>query len=205
MAQQINLYSPILMAPKRYFSAWAMAQALALLVVGLALLGLWTFASTVSLRREMVSSGSTYDSEKQRLNAALAARPFADKDPSALAQELGQVQRELGERRRLLDQLAPSASEASRRSDLLRWIAQTVPEPVWLTDVHLLEGKLTLTGNTLQPDALRNWLTRLPEHPLLAGQKLVAVRIEHNDSPGAAGADAWSFQVTSSRGEGEAR
>jgi Tfp pilus assembly protein PilN len=209
MAQQINLYSPILMAPKRYFSALAMVRSLAVLVLGLALLGMWSMSTTAALRRELASSGVTYNSEKKRLNAALGARPDggkdADKDAGALTQELAQTQRLLTERQRLLDQLAPSASEASRRSELLGWMAQTVPEPVWLSDVHLVDGRLTLTGNTLQPDALRLWLDRLAQHPSLAGQKLYAAKIEHSDGPGPAGADSWSFQVTSARAEGEPR
>jgi Tfp pilus assembly protein PilN len=205
MAQQINLYSPILMAPKRYFSALAMVRSLAVLVVGLGLLGVWSMFTTAELRHELASSGVTYNSEKKRLNAALGARPDADKDASALTQELAQTQRLLSERQRLLDQLAPSAAEASRRSELLGWMAQTVPEPVWLSDVHLVEGRLTLTGNTLQPDALRQWLARLGQHPTLAGQKLYAAKIEHSDAAGSAGADSWSFQVTSARGEGEPR
>jgi len=203
MAQQINLYSPILMAQKRYFSAMAMAQSLAVLVAGLGLLGLWSVLTTATLRHELALSGTTYEGERQRLGAALASRPVVDKDASALMQELAQAERELAERQRLLDQLAPPASEANRRSELLRWIARTVPAPIWLSEVRLFEGRLTLTGHTLQPEALRPWLAQLAEQPSLAGQKLYAVKVEHSDSAAAAGADSWSFQVASSRAEGD--
>ena len=49
MAQQINLYSPILLAPRRYFSALAMVQSLAVLAVGLLALSLWSVNHTQGL------------------------------------------------------------------------------------------------------------------------------------------------------------
>ena len=54
MAHQINLYNPILLAPRRHFSALAMAQSLGLLVAVLAITSGWMALSDARLRREAI-------------------------------------------------------------------------------------------------------------------------------------------------------
>jgi Tfp pilus assembly protein PilN len=201
MAQQINLYSPILLAPKRYFSALAMAQALAALVVGLAGLSLWSVSHTQSLKRDLASATAADTAEQQRLQGALAARPAAPTNVSALEQELAQARKQLAEREALLASMrAPAPGNGISRSALLRLLAQTLPASAWLTEVKLEGGRVELAGATLQPEALRPWLDRLSAHPALAGQALEAVRVERRETDAGPGRESWAFRVVSGRG-----
>lgn len=200
MAQQINLYSPILLAPKRYFSALAMVQALAVLVVGLVGLSLWSISHTQNLRRDLASATAAGAAEQQRLQVALAARPAAPTNVSALEQELAQARKQLAEREALLASIStPAPGSGISRSALLRLLAQTLPASAWLTEVKLVDGRVELAGATLQPETLRPWLDRLSAHPAMAGQALEAVRVERREADAGPGRESWAFRVVSGR------
>ncbi len=204
MTQQINLYSPILLAPRRYFSARAMLLSLGVFALVLAAVCAWMLVSGSSLRRELQGSVQAQTAERERLTQALAARPAAP--GAALEQELAQQQQVLSARRALLDELTRGRTTAGRsHAAMLRMVAQTVPAAVWLTEIRLVEGRLELIGMTLQPEALRPWLVQLGKDALIADQRLAAVKLERVAAganppagrPLPAGAQAWAFQLLS--------
>ena len=204
MAQQINLYSPILLAPRRYFSALAMLQSLAVLAAGLVALSIWSVSQTQGLRRDLAAATAVDTAERLRLQLALAARPAGPSNLSALEQELAQARRLLVERQAVLASISTQAADSRvSRSTLLRLLAQTLPSSAWLTEVNLVDGRVELAGATLQPDVLRPWLDRLQANAALAGQALEAVMVERRDAPsgnpGSSGGESWSFRVVSGR------
>jgi Tfp pilus assembly protein PilN len=203
MAQQINLHSPILLAPRRYFSALAMVQALAALAVGLAGLCAWTLNSTQTLKRDLQSASAAHGAERQRLSGMLAQRPARASD-SAILQEVAAEERLLAERRRQRDGLMQGlALEGRSHSAWLRLLAQTVPGPVWLTEVKLGDKGVQISGQTRQPEALRPWLATLSGHPLAGGHAFAAVQVERGTA--ASGNELWSFQVAGGAPAGVAR
>ncbi len=201
MAHQINLYNPILLAPRRHFSARTMAQALGLLVGVLVIASGWMSLSDARTRREVQQSAQSQSAERDRLTQMLAARPVVS--GPALEQELAQAQQQLARRQRVLDELSRGRIVDGRsHSAVLQMVAQTVPAAVWLNEVRVVEGRLDLTGFTLQPDALRPWLGELARHPLTASQQLAAVKLERVDPSTASatppvGVSVWSFRLTS--------
>lgn len=205
MAQQINLFSPILLAPKRHFSAIAMVQALAVFGTVLVALCVWVVSSSAALRRDLQSTDLAQAGERQRLTQALAVPAAAS--GVALEQELAQGQQALAARRALLEALSQGRLvEGRSHAAMLRMVAQTVPPSVWLTDIRLVEGRLDLSGMSLQPEALRPWLAQLAQHPLTATQHLAAMKLERMTSTSALPAGAqplppstpvWSFQLVS--------
>jgi hypothetical protein len=191
MPQQVNLFNPILLAPKRYFSAAAMVQSLGALVVGLALLGGWTAAETRQLRAGLAASGAAHEAEKRHLDAALARLP-APRDRAALEQELAQSERALAEIRERLEALQGGPRGAPPAA-WLELIAATAPPPLWITELRLAGPRVELGGAMLQPEVLRPWLERLGRDPLAGDRGFVALRVEQGD--GAAG--VWTFHADS--------
>lgn len=178
MAQQINLLTPILLAPKRYFSAAAMAQALGLLLLGALLLGGWLLWQARQTRLSYQQIQAEAQTERQVLMDALMRLP-GNTDPAVLNQQLGQLQQGLQQRRQTLDELTRGQAQPGQsHSDLLRLLARSVPPPVWLTELRWSSGRLELQGLTLEPAALQPWVQQLAAHPLLKGQQLAAVNVE---------------------------
>jgi Tfp pilus assembly protein PilN len=181
MPQQINLLTPILLAPRRYFSALTLLQASALLVVVGVVAALWLQQRDRSAEAQHQAVLAQYANERQSLQVARAGLP-APVDAAVVQQQLQPLAAGNAERRALLQTLGTDAA-GQRNSDLLALIARSLPEAAWLTELRYAPGRVELVGGTLDTAVLRPWLGRLAAHPLLAGQELSALRVERLGAP----------------------
>lgn len=220
MAQQINLCTPILLTQKRYFSAQTMVQALAVfLVLGGTLCGYWVW----SLNTASEGFKKTLATQAQELESLQVAikQGKAGTGPleAALAKELQGYKLDMQQRQSRLEALQrglfrPGWGHAAR----LKLVAQSIPAQVWVTDLSADDNQLALTGFTLEPAALNDWVSKLAASPLLEGQRLSTVKVEHASAavlntlgaaaaPGAASAPVaaarpmWSFSLISALGK----
>ena len=208
MPQQINLSTPVLLAQKRYFSALAMLQTLvALVVVGGAVMayGTWSLRSAAS---DFKATTNAQAAELVRLRGALAASA-PDGSLKDLEQQLGAARGVLDERTRTLDELRRGLMPPGLgHSERLQLVAQSIPTSAWVTEVQAGPARFEVRGFTLEPSALNEWVAKLGQSPLLAGQSLRTVRVESVATalaqPGQARADAgaggrpvWSFTLGS--------
>ncbi|HLO93992.1 MAG TPA: hypothetical protein VK195_06725, partial [Burkholderiaceae bacterium] len=94
MAQQINLLTPILLKPRRHFTATAMVQALLLILVGSLLLAAWIHSRAGQRRLEFQARSQALQPDAGRHGAGdqgeQVAVPFAGALPAA-AQGLQQL------------------------------------------------------------------------------------------------------------------
>lgn len=185
MAQQINLLTPILLAPKRYFSALALLQATGLLVAAGVLATLWLQHRDRVAAAEHQTLLAQFATERQQLLVARANLP-APLDANAQQQQLQTLEMGNAQRQALLASLGSSSARQAgqRHSDLLAAVARSLPEPAWLEELHYTPGRLELAGGTLDTTVLRPWLGQLAAHPMLAGQELTALRVERLGAPG---------------------
>ena len=185
MPQQINLLTPILLAPKRYFSALTLLQATALLVAAGAASAFWLQHRERLALADHQALMAQYAAQRQQLMVARANLP-APLDANALQQQVQALEAGNGQRLALLGSLG---SESRRKpgqhhSDLLALVARSLPESAWLSELHYAPGRLELAGGTLNTAVLRPWLGQLAAHPLLAGQELSALRVDRLGAPG---------------------
>lgn len=211
MPQQINLCTPILLKQKRYFSARAMVQALALFVLGgAALCGYWVWslnAASDGFRQTL----AMHQGELERLRLALqASKAAAAPIEVARSAELATQRAELQQREQLLAELQQGLYRAGfGHSARLQLVAQSIPAQVWVTRISADSAQLGLSGYTLEPAALNAWIDRLGASPLLHGQRLAALKVEQRSlerpGPGAALPPAalqgsrpvWAFELVS--------
>lgn len=209
MAQQINLCTPILLAPKRYFSANTMAITLGVfLVLGGALCAAWVWnlgQATQAFRQSMASQTKQLDALRVAIAQSKAQATAAD---PALAAQLQTLRLTLTQRTQLRDALQQGLFEPGwGHSDRLALVARTIPAQAWVTEVKMDSGRLEVHGFTLEPSALNDWVEKLAIAPLTQGMKLSAVKVESAPLPAAlAPASAasaapqravWSFQLVS--------
>lgn len=212
-AQQINLLTPILLAPRRVFSALTLLQASGLmLLVGL-VTALWLQWQDRRAEAQHQALLAQFATEKQSLIVARAGLPTA-LDGAALRQQLQALEAGNDERRLLLQALGGDGSVERRNSVLLAWVARSLPETAWLNELRYAPGRLELVGGTLDTAVLRPWLAQLAAHPALAGQSLAALRVEKPGAPGnedgahallarggpvpaSGGLPVWAFRVVS--------
>ena len=196
MPQQINLFTPILLTQKRYFSAQAMALALMVfLALGgfLCAYGVWSLnASSEALKRELTARAT----ERELLQNAIKTRG-ANAAPSleTVLKGLIVAEGELQQREALLDELrrglvVPGGGHAAR----MRLVAQSIPAAVWITEILADDRQLEVHGFTGEPSTLNEWVARLGQSPLLKGQSLAAVKVERSVL---GEANLWAFSLLS--------
>lgn len=214
MAQQINLLTPILLAPKRYFSALTLLQATGLIVVAGVVTAFWLQHRDRQGERDHQSLLAQYATERQQLLVARANLP-APVDANAMQQQVQSLEAGNAQRQALLVSLGADGSRKAgqRHSDLLGLVARSLPDAAWLSELRYAPGRVELAGGTLDTAVLRPWLGQLAASPLLAGQELSALRVERLGAPGTEAAGSpllerstalaqsklpvWSFRVVS--------
>lgn len=191
MAQQINLFNPVFLKQKKYFSAVAMLQAL-----GLLLGGVMAFYGYV-----------LYESRSQARVATDAARQLA-----AQSAQVANLTREFspqGRSRQLQDEIARTATRLRQREELLsvlrtgglgnsagfaRYLTALARQSlggVWLTGFSISgdEIELVLSGRVLQPDLVPAYIRALNREEVMRGRRVSELRLtarEERDTAGTA-------------------
>lgn len=218
MPQQINLCTPVLLTQRRYFSARAMVQSLAVFVAlggALTAYGVWSLNSAASSMRSTLDLRAP---ELASLRSAIAkGTTAAQPGEMAVGQELQSARAQLLERQKMLAELRRGLMPPGQgHSARLLLLAQSIPSKVWITQVVADESQLEVRGFTEEPAALNDWLAKLAQSPLLLGQQLERVKVERVGTPAnpglaradqamaaagpvgvAAGRALWSFRLAS--------
>ncbi len=182
MAQQINLLAPILLTPKRYFSATTLVQAAAVLLVAAIAMAVYVDWADQRAARAHIEQLAQLDQERQALAVAVASQP-APADEAVLTQQLVALQKRNADQELVLRALGGLGDGEFKHSELLILLSRTVPEGVWLSDVSWRAGRLELKGGTVDTKTLRPWWSRLATHPLLSAHTLQSLRVEHINAP----------------------
>ncbi|MGM9515197.1 PilN domain-containing protein [Roseateles sp. DB2] len=178
MAQQINLLTPILLKPRRHFTAMAVVQSLGLILVGSLLLAGWIHGRADQRRAEFQQRLQALQSEQQALSRSLANLPAAT-DLKAIESQIAVLRQQRQAQGELLQSLKSGHQVAGERhSDFLALVASTVPASVWLQGLRWQSGQLELSGGTLDPAALRNWLAQLQTQALLHKVAMAELKLE---------------------------
>jgi Tfp pilus assembly protein PilN len=191
--QQINLYQPIFRRQRQVFSASAMLQATGVVAVALLLIyayGLW---QVTSLEAEAV--------QLEGREKAYAAQ-LAGLDPTSSQQRRSDIERQVAElNARLIEQQklvevlrSQPLGGTSGFSAHLTALARRHLDGLWLTKVRIRGAAhaLDLTGKTVRPDLVPDYLVNLGKEEALAGQKFGELKIERSED----GAEI-SFSVSS--------
>lgn len=214
MPQQINLCTPILLTQKRYFSAHTMAVALGvflLLGVGLCIAWIWNLDRASESFQQAVTLHAT---EVENLQSAIkrSKENAAPVDPTLLAQ-LTERRNVIAQREKLREALKEGIFRPGwGHSDRLTWVARSIPAPVWISEVRMDGARFEVSGFTLEPAALNEWVDKLSGSPLMQGLQLATVKVEKAAAsaiavPGTAASAAsapaaparavWSFNLVS--------
>ncbi len=200
MAQQVNLYLPILRKRKESFTGQTLAQALvAVLVGGGLLVGAWVW----NLQHASASLQQTLGAQANELaglrSALEATRASAGPVQAALTQELASQRAELQARQAVRDALSQGVLQVGQgHAARLRLLAQTIPAAAWVNSVKADNAVFDVAGQTLAPESLNGWLNQLAASPLLQGHTLSAIKVEAlTPAAGSGAAPVWSFSFVS--------
>ena len=190
MSQQINLYSPLFRKEKKIFSGVAMAQATALVVVGVLAFYAYVSLQTSLLEIRVVDSGQRVRAEIERLKV-YSASESPEVRTKALAEQKKKLEAALAERNRTAQALAESGLGRSEGySASLRALARLSMQGVWLTRVQFAgkDGEVAIAGRATHPELVASYLERLRREEALRGQAFSRLEIRRPAEKQGAGA-----------------
>jgi hypothetical protein len=172
VSQQINLFSPLFLKKKRYFSALTMVQALATVLVGsLAIYGF-------ELRQNATLERAVTENDRQlglhRVQLLQLSKELSPQGTSrALAEDVSQAEDRLQRRRALLADLQTGVGgNAEGFARYLEALArQTVPG-LWLTALELSPQRamLAIRGRALDSQLVPAYIRSLNREPAFSGK-----------------------------------
>ncbi|MES2948866.1 MAG: PilN domain-containing protein [Pseudomonadota bacterium] len=154
------------------------------LLFGGALCGAWVWnldQASESFKLSIAANQREVESLKSAIQRSRASA--APVDPALLAQ-LQAMRNTIAQREKLKEALAEGLFRPGwGHSDRLTWVARSIPAPVWITDVRMDGTRFEVTGFTLEPAALNDWVDQLSISPLMQGLKLATVKVENATAP----------------------
>jgi Tfp pilus assembly protein PilN len=200
MSQQINLFNPIFLKQKKYFSAVAMLQALGGLLVGCALMAAYAQYQVNSLSRESASSTVQLKSVQNQLGQVMAEYGPKPKSQS-LELQIQKAEAELNSIKKVFDILnRGDIGNTDGYSPYFRAFARQSMEGVWLTGLNLsgAGNEIGLQGRAIKPDLLPNYINRLKTETVMQGKSFGTLEIK---SPQTAPADRSASHENKASGD----
>ncbi len=179
MSQQINLYNPIFLQKRKYFSAVTMLQALGLLLGGI--LAFYGYALMESRALTRVAEDTRKQLQAQSEQVGRLTREFSPQGRSKLLEdELARATVRLKQREDLLSVLRTGG--LGNTDGFARYLGalarQTIPG-VWLTGFTISgdEAELRLSGRVLHSDLVPAYIRALNKEEVMRGRRVAELRL----------------------------
>ncbi len=180
MSQQINLFNPIFLKQKKYFSAVTMAQALGLILLGSALLSAYTNYRVTELAREADATTAQLASAQAQLNKLNAE--FGPRQKSALLeQQTKAAEREVAELKQVVDFLTKGEfGNTNGYSEYMRAFSRQIVPDVWLTGFTIsgAGSEIALQGRALKAELVPAYISKLRREAVLQGKSFAALEMQ---------------------------
>ncbi len=180
MSQQINLFNPIFMTQKKYFSAVTMLQALGLIIVGSALFYTYAAYQVNQLARQSAETAKRYTLEQNKLAGDLSEYS-PQKTTQLLESELRKLEAQATAQQNLVATLKSGAiGNTTGYSGYLRAFARQVVPGLWLSGFNI-EGdgaQISLQGGVLNPSLVPAYIQRLNREKIMQGKSFAALQMK---------------------------
>jgi hypothetical protein len=185
VSQQINLFNPVFLRKKKYFSSKTMGQALGILAIGV--LGFYGYAVVQSGRIASLAADVERQLGAEREQLGKLVKETGAGGPSKLLEEeIARVEARLKSGRELLSTLR--TGELGNTDGFSRYLtafARRALPGVWITGFTLGDGEndMVLRGRTLQAELIPAYIRALSKEDVMRGRKVVELRLSAHRSP----------------------
>ncbi|MFA6120267.1 MAG: PilN domain-containing protein [Sideroxydans sp.] len=179
MSQQINLFNPVFLKQKKYFSVVTMLQAMGLIVLGSMFFYGYAWYQVQKLDKQTQEITKRYESEQKRLiNYANEFSP--QKSQQLLNEELQVLETQAKLQSDLLNTLKSGAiGNTQGYSEYMRAFARQSVSGLWLTgfDINGDGAQMSIQGAASGPQLLPAYIQRLSQEPVMRGKSFAALRM----------------------------
>ena len=189
MSQQVNLFNPVFMKQKKYFSVSTMMQALMLILLGSALFYAYAVYQVKEMRQQSDETAKRYATDQARL-ASYANELSPQKSNQLLDDEVQRLEVQAKAQQELIQSLnAGVIGNAKGYSEYMRAFARQSLQGLWLTGFSISgdAAQMSLSGAALNPDLVPAYMQRLKREPAMRGKSFAALQMQqaaaNNDNP----------------------
>lgn len=180
MSQQINLFNPVFLKQKKYFSSTAMLQAILLLLVGFALLTGYAKYRVVNLRKEAAAAQAQLGVFEAQLTKAKVDFAPRAKSPT-LEAEIQQTETEMKSLKQVFSVLQNGDfGNTKGYSSYLAAFSRQIVDGIWLTGVSLAGAgnDIAIQGRALRAELVPVYMSRLKREPIMQGKSFGSLDIQ---------------------------
>lgn len=186
MSQQINLFNPIFLKQKKYFSVTTMLQALGLIVLGSALFFAYALYQVAQLSRQADEMGKRYAAEQTRLtNFTNEFSP--QQSGKQLEDELKQLEAQAAAQETMLNLLKSGAlGNTEGYSEYMRAFARQTINGLWLTAFDIVGdgAQMSLSGAVVSPQLVPAYIQRLGREKVMHGKTFSTLQMQQPKKDG---------------------
>lgn len=210
MSQQINLFNPIFMKQRKYFSLLAMLQALGMIIAGALFFYGYAIYQVGQLGKQVRESTAHYNAEQARL-ARFSAEFSPQQAGQLLQDEVQRLEKQVSEQSDLIETLKSGAvGNTTGYSEYMRAFARQVVPGLWLTGFTVIgdAAQIRLNGRVVSPELLPVYIQRLGKERVMQGKTFAALQMQQpkaDDGADVAGAPRYVEFVLNSSPDSEAR
>ena len=182
MSQQINLFNPVFLKQKKYFSVLTMLQALGLIVLGSALFYGYAVYQVGELSKQSEEMNKRFVSEQTRL--VNFTNEFSPQRTSQLLEaELNQLEAQAAAQNTLLTTLKSGViGNTEGYSEYMRAFARQSISGLWLTafDITGDGAQMSLSGAVLSPQLVPAYIQRLGKEKIMHGKMFSTLQMQQS-------------------------
>ena len=189
MSQQINLFNPIFMKQRKYFSLLAMLQALGMIIAGSLIFYGYAIYQVEQLNRQSQENTKRYNAEQLRLERYVAE--FSPQQSNQLLQvEVQRLEKQAAEQNELVETLKSGVlGNTIGYSEYMRAFARQVVQGLWLTGFKVTgdAAQISLSGGVVNPELLPAYIQRLGNERIMQGKTFSTLKMQQSKADEGAG------------------
>jgi cell division protein FtsL len=189
MSQQINLFNPVFLKQRKYFSLLAMLQALGLIVAGSLVFYGYAVYQVNQLSGQLEENTKRYKAEQARLASYVAE--FSPQQANQLLQdELQRLEKQTAEQSEIIETLKSGAvGNTTGYSEYMRAFARQVVQGLWLTGFKVTgdAAQISLSGGVVNPELLPAYIQRLGKERVMQGKTFSTLKMQQTKVDDVAG------------------
>jgi hypothetical protein len=186
MSQQINLFNPVFLKQKKYFSVTTMLQALGLIVLGSAVFYGYAIYQISQLSKQADEMGRRYTVEQTRLSNF--TREFSlEQSGRHMEDELKQLEAQASAQNSILNLLKSGAlGNTEGYSEYMRAFARQSIKGLWLTafDITGDGAQMSLSGSVVNPQLVPSYIQRLGKEKVMHGKTFSTLQMQQPKKDG---------------------
>ncbi|ADE12821.1 PilN domain-containing protein [Sideroxydans lithotrophicus] len=186
MSQQINLFNPIFMKQKKYFSVATMLQALGLIVLGSTVFYAYAVYQVSQLSKQAEEMSKRYASEQARL-ANFTNEFSLQRSAQMLDEQLKQLEAQAKSQEAVLAMLKSGAiGNTQGYSEYMRAFARQSINGLWLTGFDIIgDGtQISLSGAVVNPQLVPSFIQRLGKERVMQGKTFSTLQMQQPKKDG---------------------